>query len=129
MASTDDGATFTTRLHLCDIRGPLACGSSTTDTKVDCASFWTGSDALPGQGVVEQICDPCSTPPDAGEATADGGVSPAPDAGKTGSAAATSGGGCAAAPKTAPWYGWYGVGAGVLASAGLMWGRRKRGGS
>jgi len=126
-ASTDDGATFKTLLHLCDIRGPLACGSSTTDTKVDCTSFWSGSDSLPGQGVAEQLGDPCSTPPDAGEPSADGGPSPpAPDAGKTAGTPASTGAGCATAPKSGDWYGWYGVGAGVLVSAALMWGRRKR---
>ncbi len=37
--STDDGATFTAKLHFCDIRGPLSCGASTS-TGSQCPNLW-----------------------------------------------------------------------------------------
>lgn len=44
--SKDEGATFETKLHFCDIRGPLACAPGST-THTECALGGTASNASP----------------------------------------------------------------------------------
>jgi photosystem II stability/assembly factor-like uncharacterized protein len=45
--SADDGATFDARLHLRDVRGPLACPPDTPTAQL-CAADWPGQEALLG---------------------------------------------------------------------------------
>jgi hypothetical protein len=47
--STDEGATFTAKLHFCDIRGPLACASGTTP---QCDALWPAQRATLGCNTV-----------------------------------------------------------------------------
>ena len=44
--STDDGSSFQSKLHFCDIRGPLACAQGTT-TQTECSLGGTTSSASP----------------------------------------------------------------------------------
>ena len=100
-ASMDDGNTFTTLLHLCSVRGPLACGASTAGGMI-CPMYWTGgtTEAPVGQGA--QLGVPCSAPPDGGpenDAAADAGPP---------TKARSSSAGCAAS-RTSATIGCYGL--------------------
>jgi len=47
--SKDDGATFETKLHFCDIRGPLECGPTSAQAE-RCAPAWPAQKAVLGCG-------------------------------------------------------------------------------
>ncbi len=74
-ASMDDGSTFSTLLHLCSVRGPLACGADTAAGMI-CPMYWTGGTTAAPVGQGAQLGVPCSAPPDGGpesDAAADAG--------------------------------------------------------
>lgn len=116
--SKDEGATFETKLHFCDIRGPLACAPGTT-THTECTLGGNASNASPpwpsqrallgcGGGI-----DPDAGPSDGG--AGDGSPDPG-DGGMDG------GGGCAMrAPSPTPFAALL---AGVAATVALL--RRRR---
>lgn len=107
-ASTDDGATFAPLLHLCSVRGPLACGAGTAAAV--CPASWPN--------VASQISDPCVSPDGGPPPGADGGADAGP-----GVPASGKSGGCAAAP------GAVGAGGGALVTLGIavaLLGRKRR---
>jgi hypothetical protein len=87
-ASSDQGTTFQPLLHLCSVRGPLACPSGTA-TQMDCPIVWTQTN-----GIEMQVGAPCSTP-DGGHDAGAASSPPSPPPKRTGC------GGCAASPSTA----------------------------
>ena len=70
--SKDEGATFQTKLHFCDIRGPLTCAPGST-TNVQCSLGGTSSTASPPWPAQRAVlgCAPDSNTPDGG--STDGG--------------------------------------------------------
>ena len=102
--SEDDGKSFTGLLHLCGVRGPLACGP--TSSEAQCLAGWPAlQDSLGGSCI------------DAG--AADSGD----DGGTSSSGGSSSGGGCILGGADA------GVGAGAAAAAlaaTLLFARRRR---
>jgi hypothetical protein len=97
--SKDEGATFETKLHFCDIRGPLDCPVGST-THTQCVLGGTTSMASPPWPQQQAILG-CSGNVDAGfDASGDASINPlAPDGGTGG------GGGCdcsVRAPSPAP---------------------------
>ena len=94
--SKDEGATFETKLHFCDIRGPLACPVGST-THTECALGGTTSMASPPwpQQQATLGCSDGERDADAGgDGSVDGSIPPlAPDGG---------GGGCACTVQSPP---------------------------
>ncbi len=113
-SSSDQGATFTPLLHLCAVRGPLACGATSTVT-TQCAANWAAQQ--------EALGGPCAM---------DGGVLPAGDAGSSsgsgGSGGGSSGGGKSGGCALGPGAGGAGAIAGTLATvaAFVLSARRRR---
>ncbi len=119
-ASMDDGMTFTTLLHLCSVRGPLACPADSSAGMI-CPMVWAGGTAEVPVGLQMQLGVPCQAPPDAGPDT---GPPVSNDAGprtvpRSSGGCATSGGGATVA--------WYGLGG--LASLWIARVWRRRGGA
>jgi MYXO-CTERM domain-containing protein len=142
--STDNGATFAPRLHLADIRGPMACGQDATASvcAVSSSAFsslctilnqcfatgplapeYEGGPPSPmsalcrsGPGCPCQSLDNCFVA-DAGGTTADGGAVSAPAPRHAGCGCSVAGGGSAAGL----------VGGGLLAAIAVRRRRRSRG--
>jgi hypothetical protein len=98
-SSTDDGATFTPILHMCDIRGPLSCGADAAGAV--CVSEWplTRETIAPDAGP-----SGCPPPQDAGAQSGDdasaGEAGAGVDAGEAGEAAdGSSDGGSSGGPR------------------------------
>jgi hypothetical protein len=118
--SKDEGATFETKLHFCDIRGPLACPVGST-THTECSLGGTTSMASPPWPQQQAVLG-CSGERDggvdggSGDGSVDGG---SPDNG-------TGGGGCdcsVRAPSPAPFAALL---AGLAATIALVRRRRRR---
>jgi hypothetical protein len=120
-ASMDDGKSFATLLHLCSVRGPLACGASTTAGMI-CPMYWTGGTMAAPIGQASQLGVPCSGPPDAGPGDA---ASPSPDSGAPVTKPKSSSPGCAASSAGAT-VGWYGLGGVIGLWVALAWRRSSR---
>jgi hypothetical protein len=97
--TTDEGKTFTPKLHLCAVRGPLACPADSKVTTV-CGPAWTGVNGVPGQA--DALGEPC--------VGADGGSS---------SSGGSSGGGSSSGGGNGANAGGSGCGLGSPANAGL----------
>jgi MYXO-CTERM domain-containing protein len=94
--SDDDGKSFTALLHLCGVRGPLACGPQTSEAQ--CVPDWPA------------LRDTLSTCPDGGTSSS-GGSSGTPDGG-TSSGSSSGCSSCALGPEDA--------GVGSLAALGVV---------
>jgi hypothetical protein len=91
--STDEGQTFETRLHFCDVRGPLGCAVGTV-THTECSLGGTSSNRVPPWPSQRALLG-CGGGADAG---ADAAGPPPP-----GDPGTDAGGGCAlGAPATSP---------------------------
>ena len=67
--SKDEGATFETKLHFCDIRGPLACaGGSTTHTECVLGGTTSTAERTEAPGTPRSIRSPPTTAPAEAEA-------------------------------------------------------------
>lgn len=96
--SKDEGATFETKLHFCDIRGPLTCAQGSTQ-QVQCVLGGTASNASPPWPTQKAIlgCGPID-----GDAGADAGIDGGTPA-RPGDGDAGGGGGCTVrAPSPKP---------------------------
>lgn len=115
--STDDGATFTDKLHFCTIRGALACseGSTTND-----ACHWPLQRETLG-------CDPDTTPgQDGGTNGADGSSGPNGGPKTTTTSTTTSSCDCQAVLPRDGWSSLGGAAASVFAAALAFFRRRRR---
>ena len=117
--SRDEGATFETKLHFCDIRGPLTCAEGST-THTECTLGGTSSTRSPPWPPQRALLG-CNVP------TPDGGADASADAGPTNQAPGSmdgGGGGCSVhAPSPAPCAA---LVAGITATIALVRRRRRR---
>lgn len=120
----DEGATFDTKLHFCDIRGPLTCPAGTT-TNTECSLGGTGPMASPPWPTQRAVLGCAATDLDGGVG-ADGAAAPDADVTNPGDPGAMDGGGggCSLrAPAPTPLAGLIG---GVIAAVALLRRRRRR---
>jgi MYXO-CTERM domain-containing protein len=117
--STDEGATFQTKLHFCDIRGPLACAVGSS-THTECSLGGTSPPAPPWPSQSARLG--CGGDPDGGDL----------DGGRDGSAEAgpelldPGGSGCGCSVRTPPPARFAALLAGVAATVALLRRRRSR---
>ena len=115
--SKDEGVTFETKLHFCDIRGPLACAPGTS-THTECSLGGTATNASPPWPSQRALlgCGGGIAPIDAGA------VDASPEGGPGDPGSMEGGGGCAVrAPSPTPFAALL---AGVAATIALL--RRRR---